>query len=242
MGNAEPSPPQSAPNGDPSPRTLRRIRRAGHYNLLLLLGVFLVLGIGTHNDPESPYGYLWGLVVAHLVWGRAANAAVGKQFGFSPWFIFFQASMIDIILMCYLWPLLVEGHRHARRWPIIGPYLDSTHRSAQRHVGRVGTFGDLGLLVFVVFPFWCTGPLVGASVGYLTGMPTWRVFLVVILGNTVAIAAWITAYDYLHAINPALALTTLGTLLAVALTGGIYRFWRSHNGRKKDKARAAGPT
>ncbi len=210
-------------HGDPSRRTLRHVRRAGHYSLLLLLGVFFALSLGTRDDPDSPYGYLWGLAVAHMTGGRAINAAVGKEFGFSPWFVFFQASMIDLIIMCYLWPLLVAGHRHLRGWPIIGPFLENIHRGAQRHTDRIGAFGDLGLLVFVIFPFWCTGPLVGAFAGYLAGMPTWRIFLVVTLGNTLAVAAWISAYDYLHAVNPVMALALLAILVAITLGGVLYR-------------------
>jgi len=160
---------------------------------------------------------------------------VGKEFGFPAWFVFFQASAIDLILMCYLWPLLVKGHRQARRWSLVGPYLDSTHRAAQRHMQRVGAFGDLGLITFVLFPFWCTGPLVGAFLGYLAGMPTWRIFTVVTIGNTLAVAAWISAYDYLHAANRGLALGLLALIMAVAIGGSLYRHFRARNHRNSPR-------
>jgi hypothetical protein len=62
--------------------------------------------------------------------------------------------------------------------------------AAETHGGTVRKFGIAGLFAFVFVPFWMTGPVVGAIIGFLIGLRPW-VNLGVVLGSTyIAIGIW----------------------------------------------------
>lgn len=177
--------------------TLRRIGQAGQWTLTCSVVLFLALGI---RWPD-PYAHVWKLVMFHLVAGRAGNVALGLELGFPHLFLFLQCFLEDIIIMLLFYPLVVAGYRRAVEWPLLGPALAKVRVTADRHKSRVEPFGALGLVVFVVFPFWSTGALAGAVVGYLIGMRTWVAFTSVMIGNAVAVASWVWFFDRISRIN-----------------------------------------
>ncbi len=223
-----PAPPTSRP-GDPSPATLLHIRAAGHFCLITTLVIFIVLGI----RYGKPYDQVWQLVLTHIVSGRAGNAGVGLEKGFNLFFLLYQSCMQDFIIMFYVYSWFVTGYQFVSKWPLVGPALKNIHELALEHKKRIAPYGAIGLMIFVIFPFWSTGPLVGVLVGYLLGMSTWLTFTMVIVGDIIAVAAWIWAYDMLRNYNQSLALVLLCIIFAGAIGGTLYtRILRTH---KKDK-------
>ena len=128
------------------------------------------------QKKPPPYHLAWQVVLAHIGGGRAASAGLGIELGFGFVFLFFIFFMCDIITMLYIYPLFVSGFQRISHWRIIGPMLKKTHDLAHKHKARIEPYGPIGLLSFVLFPFWSTGPLVGVVVGYLIGLRTWITF------------------------------------------------------------------
>ncbi len=223
--------------GEPSPGTLRFIRGAGHVSLVGTLVLFIVLGI-VYQDTEAPYAEVWHLILAHFAGGRALNAAVGIQKGFNSYFLLFQSCMQDFIIMFYLYPLFITGYRQVSRLPFVGHVLKDVRRLALRHKDKIAPYGAIGLMVFVIFPFWSTGPLVGVVVGYMLGISTAVTFTMVMLGDIIAVAAWIWAYDRVKDYNHTLALLILVIIFAIAVGGTFYARVLS---RKRKRAGAAAP-
>jgi len=213
--------------GEPSRVTLLHLRTAGHVCLIGTLVLFIVLGIWKGN----PYDKVWQLVLAHVVSGRAGNAGIGLQKGFSHYFLLFQSCIQDFIIMFYVYPLFVSGYQRVSRWRIIGPVLKRMHEVALEQKKRIAPYGAVGLMAFVIFPFWSTGPMIGAIVGYLLGMSTLLTFTTVIIGDIIAVAAWIWAYDMLRNYNQTLALVVLVVIFAAAVIGAVVaRCRRNGNG------------
>ena len=124
--------------------------------------------------------------------------------------------------MFYVYPWFVSGFRHLSSWPLIGSGLKRTHELALTHKKRIAPYGAIGLMLFVIFPFWSTGPLVGVMVGYLLGMSTRLIFTTVVLGDVIAVAAWIWAHDKLYNHNRQLAIILLIIIFALAIGGAVY--------------------
>ena len=203
----------------PSPDTVRVIMRLGHGSLIFTLLLFIVLGGINRNNPDSPYGEIWALVLAHIFFGRAGNAGVGLEFGFSPLFLMYQAFVQDFIVMCYLYPVFVRGHSLITRLPAIGKRINRLHEMAVARRDQIRPFGIVGLFLFVAFPFWSTGPIVGVLVGHLMGLRAVIIFATVVVADALATAAWMWAYDGLRDFNEGLAYIILGGILLISVGG-----------------------
>ncbi len=224
--------PEKKHEGEPSKITLKYMRATGHLLLVTMLALFIFLGI----VKGSPYDNVWQLVLAHFVSGRAGNVGLGLMQGFNHYFLLYQCCMLDFIIMFYVYPWFVSGYQHLSGWPFIGPGLKRTHELALEHKKRIAPYGAMGLMIFVIFPFWSTGPLVGVIVGYLLGMSTRLTFTTVIIGNTIAVAAWIWAHDKLYNHNRQFALILLCLIFALAIGGTLYtKIRKTIKNKNKDR-------
>ncbi len=199
-------------------RMIRQIERAGQVLLTVWVAVLVALGI---VFPQ-PYARAWELVLLQIVAGRAASVSKAAGMGFPKPFLLVHCTLQDIIILLLLYPLLVAGYRYAVEWRFIGPAIANVRATAERHKSKIAPFGALGLMLFVLFPFWSTGPLAGGVVGYLLGMRTRWVFTSVIVGNFLAVALWIWFFDRMSRLSETLSSTMwmfilAGVLLAAAV-------------------------
>ncbi len=172
-------------------RMIHRIERAGQVLLTVWIGTLVALGI---TWPE-PYSRAWELVLLQIVAGRAASVSKGVAMGFPKPFLLVHCTLQDVVILLLLYPLLVAGYRYAVEWRFVGPTIANIRATAERHKSKVAPFGALGLMIFVLFPFWSTGALAGGVVGYLLGLRTRWVFSSVIIGDFLAVALWIWFFD-----------------------------------------------
>jgi uncharacterized membrane protein len=97
---------------------------------------------------------------------------------------------IETALVLVFYPLFVFSYR---RLFVIKPLEETMariRRGAEARQGAIMKFGIPGLLLFVWFPFWMTGPLVGSVIGFLIGLRTWVNLGTVLVGTWVAILCW----------------------------------------------------
>lgn len=98
--------------------------------------------------------------------------------------------LIETIQVLVIYPLFVQCTRHLIKLRTLELFITRIHQAAQSRWGVVRKFGIAGLFVFVFAPFWMTGPVVGAIIGFLIGLRP-RVNLAVVLVSTyVAIGVW----------------------------------------------------
>ncbi len=223
--------PEKIALSDVSPRVLWRMWQSAILGLTVLFMSFPV----AYYIVGDPYHHGIELLVSHFIMGRSASVMAGLQLGFPAWFLFVQNNLQDIIIMLFVYPLFLTGYQHLSGWPFVGRFLISTHALALRFKDRMATFGALGLMVFVFFPFWSTGPLVGVLVGYLIGLRTWLNFTVVIFGNAIAVAAWILAYQKLKSVSPELAIYVLAVVLVFGVVGLVVGAFRKRQ-REREEA------
>ena len=186
---------------------------------------------------------MWRLVLELLFVGRAVSIADGIASGFGDLYLLVQNGLEDIILLLVLYPWIVAACEQglkdnaASLGGFIGRRIERLRRSAEGHRRIVEPFGVLGLWVFVFFPFWSTGALVGGVVGYLLGMRTWIVFTTVFLGHVISVISLIWFFDAMAGVTDAFSQGSARflpwILLAVLLVGtGLYRGIRSLFGRR----------
>ncbi|HQM49593.1 MAG TPA: small multi-drug export protein [Candidatus Hydrogenedentes bacterium] len=173
---------------------IRRVERTGQALLTLWIAALVALGI----TWPKPYAGAWQLVLLQVVAGRAASVSKGVAAGFPKLFLLVHCTLQDIIVLLLLYPLLVAGYRYAVEWRFVGPAIADIRATAERHKSKVAPLGAVGLMLFVLFPFWSTGALAGGVVGYLLGLRTRWVFTSVIVGDFLAVALWIWFFDWMN--------------------------------------------
>ena len=115
--------------------------------------------------------------------------------------------------------------------------METTRRAAEAHHDVVIRFGIPGLMFFVWFPFFMTGPLIGSVIGFMLGLRTWVNITVVLTGTYLAILSWAILLRRIHerveAYNP-YAPVVLVTILILILVG-VFLLRSIRRGRNSSK-------
>jgi len=162
---------------------------------LLLLGVALAfmytlwLGIKLLFSPEESQ-VLIGMTATEIMFGRAAAMAFGYSQELEPITVIPICIIIETILVLIFYPLFVFSWRHLLVINRLKNIFERIHKAAEAHKDKVQRYGVIGLFVFVWFPFWMTGPVVGCVIGFLLGLRVWLNITVVLAGTYVAIFGW----------------------------------------------------
>ena len=157
---------------------------------LALTGLMLAaFGIGWQLFPETIVAYA-AMTGLNLVIGRAAGMSFGDASGFGHAQVVPLNMLVETIQVLVVYPLFALSWRQLIRVPRLQPFLARMHRAAESGGGAVRKFGIVGLFVFVFVPFWMTGPVVGAIIGFLIGLRPWVNLAIVLSATYVAIGAW----------------------------------------------------
>ncbi len=177
------------------------------------------------------------MTAVHLVSGRAAGLSYGFAHGLGNSAVILVNMIIEsaLVLICY--PLFVFSFRKLLVIKSLNRFIEITHRAAEANHHRIKKYGIAGLLLFVWFPFWMTGPLVGSVIGFLIGLSPLVNMTVVLSGTYLAMISWALLLGELHerleAINPYAPM--IFVLLLIAATLGI-NLWRRFRSKKEQKA------
>ena len=166
---------------------------------LALTGLMLLaFGIGWNLFPDRilPYAIMTGL---NLIIGREAGMSFGYASGFGHARVVPPNILIETIQVLVIYPLFVQSTRHLIKLRTLEPFISRIHRAAESRGGMVRKFGVAGLFVFVFAPFWMTGPVVGAIIGFLIGLRPWVNLAVVLVATYVAIGVWALLLNELNA-------------------------------------------
>lgn len=157
---------------------------------LALTGLMLLaFGIGWHLFPDSVLTYA-AMVGLNLVIGRAAGMSFGYASGLGHAQVIPLNMLVESIHVLVVYPLFALSWRQLIRVPRLQPFFARMHAAAELRGGAVRKFGIAGLFVFVFVPFWMTGPVVGAVIGFLIGLRPWVNLAVVLVSTYIAIGIW----------------------------------------------------
>jgi len=208
---------------------------------LLLSGVVLALafaawiGVRVLLSPEGAQ-VLIGITATGIVFGRAACMAFGYSLGLGHGTIIPICMIIETVFVLVFYPLFVFSWQHLLIIKSLKHMFERIRQAAETHRPKIQRYGAIGLFVFVWFPFWMTGPLVGSVIGFLLGMRLWLNMTVVLGGTCVAIMGWAFLLRQLHERIASSNSSVLPVLAVAALVigGAAYLIRRRlRNGRRK---------
>ena len=221
------------PDYGPSPRTLRLIELIGWTLFTAWATTLIIIGI---IEPE-PYARGWRLVLELAFLGHVLNIADGISSGFSREYLLLQCGLQDIILVLVGYPWVVRAYHGIQARGIVGKTIDNFRLNAERHHKIVEPFGALGLWIFVIFPFWGTGALVGSVIGYLLGLRTSVTLTAVFTGHLIGVSTTVLFFDaikvWLDAFDRTLVAYIPWAVVALLVLGWLAnKGWKQFRGTK----------
>jgi uncharacterized membrane protein len=155
------------------------------------------LGIKLLLSPDESQ-LLIGLTAIELTFGRGLAMTFGYTEGLGHSTVIPICIIIETIYVLILYPLFVFSWRRLLVINWLKKTFERTQRAAETHKDKVQKYGVIGLFVFVWFPFWMTGPVVGSVIGFLLGLRLWINMAAVLAGTYAAIIGWAFVLRQFH--------------------------------------------
>lgn len=184
--------------------------------LLLSLFAISALAMSWLWWPEVAQTLL-AMTATNIVFGRVVALSFGYAAGLGHAIVLFVNMLIETILVLLFYPLFVLSWRHMVELRGLRKIMRRTAQTAETKHEWVRKFGVVGLFVFVWFPFWMTGPMVGCAIGFLLGLRTWINLSVVLSSTYLAIAGWALLLRQLHDLVAASNVFGPMTLVAILI-------------------------
>lgn len=177
------------------------LRSAEGRLLLAGVGVALVysvwLGAKMLLDPADSQ-VLVGMTATQVMFGRIAGMAFGYSMNLGHWAVIGICVVIESVQVLIMYPLFVFSWRHLVEFKRLKRFFERTRKVAELHRDKVQRYGIIGLFIFVLFPSWMTGPVVGCVIGFLIGLRLWVNMAAVLGGSCAAILIWAFLLGHLH--------------------------------------------
>lgn len=195
---------------------------------IFLIGVALALiyslwlGIKFLYSPEDAQVFI-GMTATAIMFGRAAGMAFGYTLLLDNLTVIPISMVIETIMVLIFYPLFVFSWRHLMVLKPLKRFFGRIQKSAEANQDIVHRYGIVGLFIFVWFPFWMTGPVVGCVIGFFMGLPAWFNIPVVLGGTYIAIIGWAFFLHTLHkqvaSYSPYAAMILMAVLIVIIITG-----------------------
>jgi uncharacterized membrane protein len=213
--NTPPEPARHRAFSSPEGRILRLgLALASAYILFLITSYFI--------SPQY-FQIFIGMTATNILFGRAAGMSLGYAMELNHWVVFPVNLAIESILVLLIYPLFVFSWHQMVVIKPLEKFMARTGRAAHANHDRIRRFGIPSLFVFVLFPFWMTGPVIGAVIGFFLELRPWLNIGIVLSGTTLACLGWALVLQNLHEkmadFSPFAPLIVLGVIVAVAIAG-----------------------
>ena len=240
MTDTTQTPAESAPSpgaGDgqplvPAPAGTRHVLFETTEGRILLVGLVLMaillgaLALTWFMAPDAAFVYIvmGGL---NLTVGRAAGMSFGYASGLGHAEVIPLNMIIETIQVIVVYPLFALTWTHLIETPRWTAMMGRMTRAAQNHRAQIQRYGIVGLFFFVFTPFWMTGPVIGAIIGFLIGLRTATNLTVVLAATYVAICVWALLLNELSrwagAYNEFAPFALVIALVLLALSGRLLK-------------------
>lgn len=219
----------------PSRHTWRPLFRTteGH---ILLLGILvaalglIVMGLFAIWSPHTSR-MIGAMSFTNLVFGRAVSISIGYAGGYGHTLVVLVNIWVETVLVLLFYPIFVFSMQKLVVLPRLKHFLERTRAAAERHHVKVRRYGIIGLFVFVWFPFWMTGPVVGSAIGYLLGFPAWLTVSVVLIGTYLAMGGWAYVLYGLHTQAVGLGSWAPALIIGLVMLFVLAGYWLNRRGR-----------
>jgi len=199
----------------------------------LIYGIFLV--ISYFISPQNFQVFI-GMTATNILFGRAAGMSFGYALGFGHLIVLPVNLAIETILVLLVYPLFVFSWQHLLVIRSLERFMRRVKYAAEINKEKIRRYGIPSLFLFVLFPFWMTGPVIGCVIGFFLELKPWTNMGIVLTATALACLGWAILLKRLHEhvadFSPFAPLILLIVIIAIAVAGYILESRRQHNQRQ----------
>lgn len=182
------------------------------YGIVVFVCLLLQNGIGDK---------LLSIGLSSLIFGRAAGISLALALGFNTFWATILNIYIENTMMIILYPLFVWSIEGISTFKKTEKFFNSIYEVAQKYEKPIQKYGIVGLFMFVWLPFWMTGPIVGAAIGYFMRLNLFLNLAVVLSGTNIAILCWAYLLEHLDSKLKHFGQNTMWVLLGIFISIAI---------------------
>ncbi|MFC1814405.1 small multi-drug export protein [Thermodesulfobacteriota bacterium] len=152
--------------------------------LTALTGIYFIYLLFTN---PSLYKVLSSTAIIHIMGGRALGIATCFSAGISLFYTILYNFFLEIVIVLIAYGVVVLVMRNVIQPKLFKNAVRQAELAAQDQKTKIKKYGSIGLFLFVMFPFFMTGPVIGAIIGYLLNYKAINNFLIVFSGTLTSI-------------------------------------------------------
>jgi len=159
---------------------------------ILLLGLVLAALTGIYflyllfTDPGL-YKVLSSTAIIHIMGGRALGIVTCLSADISLFYTILYNFFLEVVIVLHAYGIVVLVMRNIIQPKLFDSAVRQAELTAQMQKTKIKKYGSIGLFLFVMFPFFMTGPVIGAIIGYLLNYKAINNFLIVFSGTLASI-------------------------------------------------------
>ena len=213
----------------------RQLFRTTEGHILLLgfvvaIAGLVAMGVIAYWSPQTSH-MIGAMSFFNIIFGRAVAMSIGYASGYGHDLVVPVNMWVETVLVLLFYPVFVFSMRRLVVFPRLKKFLDRTQTAAEHHHEKVRRYGIIGLFVFVWFPFWMTGPVVGSAIGYLLGFPAWLTITVVLVGTYIAMGGWAYLMFDLHSRAAMMGSWVPGLIVVLMIALMVFFYWFNRHGK-----------
>ena len=201
---------------------------------ILFLGLILTALTGIYflyllfTDPGL-YQVLSSTAIIHLMGGRALGILTCLSAGISLFYTILYNFFLEVVIVLIAYGIVVLVMRNIIQPKLFDSAVRKAELTAQSQKTKIKKYGSIGLFLFVMFPFFMTGPVIGAIIGYLLNYRAINNFLIVFSGTLTSIMIYaLIGNNIINYINQYIHIDVLkkwgGIIIAVLIVIFFYLF------------------
>ena len=157
--------------------------------LILSLLAGLYLSFLLFSNPAL-YRVLSSTALVHIMGGRALGVATCLSAGISLFYTILYNFFLEVVIVLITYGIVVLIMRNVIQPKLFRSTVRQAELTAQQQKTKIKKYGAIGLFLFVMFPFFMTGPVIGAIIGYLLNYKAINNFMIVFGGTLSSIVIY----------------------------------------------------
>nr|NJM01414.1 small multi-drug export protein [Desulfobacula sp.] len=165
--------------------------------ILLSLALLMVIGYFAVVDMETAKILVLTLI-AHTFGGRAAGIGICIMHDFGSLVTIGYNFYLEVLIVCFTYSIFVLTVTNYVRIPWLQRAMEKISRNALEQKDKIEAYGWIGIFLFVMAPFFMTGPVVGSVIGYMIRIPLVKNLGATFGGTLTAIIVWFFCFDFME--------------------------------------------